>query len=204
MAFSQITDMDVIAHPCAIRCVVIVAKHIQVRPLACGHLGHVGHQVIGNAARVFADEAITRLVYRFSMGKTEIDWARIQKGREEARSFLGARLVGDGLKSLFAKKDPPKPEQAASPKVDPVPEWLASYYRWMSSDRFQVETLYGRVKLFDDAGKRIENRKIAGSGSPEAAGPPARSAPGQNALPAPVTTITRAAGSSAACSRRVR
>ena len=113
--------------------------------------GRTNSMGINALAATFADEAITRLVYRFSMGKTEIDWARIQKGREEARAFLGARLVGDGLKSLFAKKDPPKPEQAASPKVDPVPEWLASYYRWMSSDRFQVETLYGRVKLFDDA-----------------------------------------------------
>ena len=61
--------------------------------------GRTNSMGINALAATFADEAITRLVYRFSMGKTEIDWARIQKGREEARAFLGARLVGDGLKS---------------------------------------------------------------------------------------------------------
>lgn len=105
---------------------------------------------INALAATFADEDITRLVYRFSMGKTEIDWMGLQKGREEARSFLGSRLLGDGLRSIFSKKDTPKVEKAAV-NSGPVPEWLASYFRWMSSDRFLVETLYGKVKLFDDA-----------------------------------------------------
>ncbi|MFM7109538.1 MAG: acyltransferase family protein [Planctomycetota bacterium] len=106
---------------------------------------------INPLAATFADENITRLVYRFSMGKTEIDWAAIQKGRQDVRTFLGARLLGDGIRSMFARK----PEQAAKPDAgqaaNPVPEWLASYYRWMSSDQFHVETLYGKVRLFDDA-----------------------------------------------------
>lgn len=106
---------------------------------------------INPMAATFADENITRLVYRFSMGKSEIDWAAIQKGRQDVRTFLGARLLGDGIRSMFARPyiESTKPETSLVPK--PVPEWLSSYYRWMSSEQFQVETLYGKVKLFDDA-----------------------------------------------------
>lgn len=102
-------------------------------------------------ATTLADETITRLVYRFTMGKTEIDWVRIRQGREEVATFLTGQLVGAGIRSLFARKEPPRAAPAPAPRPEPVPGWLVSYYRWMSGPQFHVDTLYGKVRLFDDA-----------------------------------------------------
>ena len=57
MAAGQIHHMDVIAHAGAVRGGVVVAEHVQLFQRAHGHLGDVGHQVVGDAVGVLADEA---------------------------------------------------------------------------------------------------------------------------------------------------
>src|SRR5450830_24949 len=53
----QVDHVDVIAHAGAVRSRVIAAIHGQLLTLAAGHLGDVGHQVVGNAVRGFTDQA---------------------------------------------------------------------------------------------------------------------------------------------------
>ena len=49
--------MDIIAHAGAVGRGVIVAEHMHLFQRAHGHLGDVGHQIVGDAVGVLADEA---------------------------------------------------------------------------------------------------------------------------------------------------
>ncbi len=57
MAAGQIAHVDVVAHTGAVRGGVVVAEDLNLFQLAHGHLGDVGHQVVGDAVGVLADEA---------------------------------------------------------------------------------------------------------------------------------------------------
>ena len=57
MAAGQIHHVDVVAHAGAVRGGIVVAKDMHLFQLAYGHLGDVGHEVIGDAVGVLADEA---------------------------------------------------------------------------------------------------------------------------------------------------
>jgi len=57
MALGQVHHVDVIAHAGAIVGVIIVAKDAELLQLARGHLGDVGHQIIGNAGGILANAA---------------------------------------------------------------------------------------------------------------------------------------------------
>ena len=57
MAAGQVHHMDVVAHAGAVRGGVVVAEHMHLFQLADRHLGDVGHQVVGDAVGVLADEA---------------------------------------------------------------------------------------------------------------------------------------------------
>ena len=56
MAARQVYHMDVVAHAGAVRGGVIVAEHMHLFQFAHGHLGNVGHQVVGDAVRVLANQ----------------------------------------------------------------------------------------------------------------------------------------------------
>ena len=49
--------MDVIAHAGAVGGGIVVAEDVHLFQLAHGHLGDVGHQVVGDAVGVLADQA---------------------------------------------------------------------------------------------------------------------------------------------------
>ena len=57
MAPSQIHNVDVVTHTGAVRGGVVVAKDVHLFQLAHSHLGNVGHQVVGDAVGVLADQA---------------------------------------------------------------------------------------------------------------------------------------------------
>ena len=57
MPFGQVAHVDVVAHAGAVRRRIVAAEHLQVGALAHGHLRDVGHQVVGYAGRVLADQA---------------------------------------------------------------------------------------------------------------------------------------------------
>ena len=57
MALGQIDDVDIIAHAGTVRGVVVVAEDGQPFAAADGDLRDVGHQIVGNAVRVFSDQA---------------------------------------------------------------------------------------------------------------------------------------------------
>ena len=57
MAAGQIHHVDVVAHAGAVRGGIVVAKDMHLFQLAHGHLGDIGHEVIGDAVGVLADEA---------------------------------------------------------------------------------------------------------------------------------------------------
>ena len=54
VSVGQITDMDVVTNACAIGGVVVVAINVQGLTPPYGHLRQEGHEVVGNALRVFA------------------------------------------------------------------------------------------------------------------------------------------------------
>ena len=57
MAAGQIDDVDIVTHAGAVRGGVVVAEDMDLFQLADGDLGDVGHQVVGDAVGVLADEA---------------------------------------------------------------------------------------------------------------------------------------------------
>ena len=57
MAAGQVHNVDVVTHTGAVRGGVVVAKDVHLFQLAHSHLGNVGHQVIGDAVGVLADQA---------------------------------------------------------------------------------------------------------------------------------------------------
>jgi hypothetical protein len=57
VAVGQVADVDVVAHAGAVGRVVVVAEDGQARQLADRDLRDVGHEVVGDAVRVLADEA---------------------------------------------------------------------------------------------------------------------------------------------------
>lgn len=57
MACGQANHVDVVAHGGAVIGCVVVAPDAQVIPPANCHLGDIGHEVVGDALRVFTDQA---------------------------------------------------------------------------------------------------------------------------------------------------
>ena len=57
MAPGQVHHVDVVPHAGAVGGGVVVAKDVDLLQLAHGHLGDVGHQVVGDAVGVLADQA---------------------------------------------------------------------------------------------------------------------------------------------------
>ena len=55
MALGKVYHMDIVPYTGTIVGVVVVAVDTQILPSANGNLGDVGHQVIGNTPRIFAD-----------------------------------------------------------------------------------------------------------------------------------------------------
>ncbi|MNL15121.1 hypothetical protein D3C87_1360920 [compost metagenome] len=56
MAVGQVADVDIVAHAGAIHGGIVAAIDAQFLPAPARHLGHIRHQVVGNAARVFANQ----------------------------------------------------------------------------------------------------------------------------------------------------
>ena len=54
---SEVDDVDVVAYAGAVVGVIVVAEDAEFLTLAYGHLGDVGHEVVGDAVGVFADGA---------------------------------------------------------------------------------------------------------------------------------------------------
>ena len=57
MAAGQIHDMDVVAHAGAVGGRVVVAKDVDLLQLADSDLGDVGHEIVGDAVGVLADQS---------------------------------------------------------------------------------------------------------------------------------------------------
>ena len=91
MAAGQIDDVDVVAHAGAVRGGVVVAEDVHLFQLAHGHLGDVGHQVVGDAVGVLADEA----------GLVGTDGVEVaQQGHVQAGvrlADIGQDALGEGL-----------------------------------------------------------------------------------------------------------
>lgn len=117
-----------------------------------GDCGKADSRGITPILATFADRDLTQFILKFGMGRKIADWDKLQEGRNEVRAFLGARIVSDGFKSMFK----PKEADAAKPKVEaptlpPTPNWMKSYYRWISSEQFTVVWGDWKIRLFDDA-----------------------------------------------------
>ena len=57
MTGGQIAHVDVVAHTGAVGCGVVVAKDLNGLELAHGNLRDIGHQVVGDALGILADQA---------------------------------------------------------------------------------------------------------------------------------------------------
>ena len=93
MAFGQVADVDVVAHAGAVGRVVVVAEDLQLRAPAHGHLRHVGHQVVGRAARVFADQAALVRAHRVEVAQAGDLPARRRRRPGRAGSVSPISLV---------------------------------------------------------------------------------------------------------------
>jgi peptidoglycan/LPS O-acetylase OafA/YrhL len=117
-----------------------------------GDCGRSDKRGITPLLATFADRDLTTLILRLGIGKPLTDWDKLQEGRNEVRAFLGARIASDAFKSMFK----PKEADAAKPKVEaptlpPTPNWMKSYYRWISSEQFTVVWGDWKIRMFDDA-----------------------------------------------------
>ena len=56
MPIGQINHMDVVPHPGAIGRGVVIAPDVEKLALANGDLGDEGHQIVGDALRIFTDQ----------------------------------------------------------------------------------------------------------------------------------------------------
>ena len=55
MPLGKIINMDIITHPGAVRCIVVIAKNRKMRPDAASHVGNEWHKIVGGASRIFAN-----------------------------------------------------------------------------------------------------------------------------------------------------
>ncbi len=107
MALGQIADMDVVAHAGAVRGVVVIAKDLQFGASAHGHLGHIGHQIVGDAARVFADQAALMRAHGVEVaqaGGLPAGFGRAQVAQYGLAHQLGGAVGVDGRqRGIFAQ-----------------------------------------------------------------------------------------------------
>lgn len=98
----------------------------------------------------FADEKATRMIFRLGTGSEIIDWDQVSRGREAIRAFLGGKLVSQGWKNLFQKKqNTPEGNATQETESKKAPAWLVSYYRWMSDPAFKIRWGSWEWDLFD-------------------------------------------------------
>ena len=57
MRAGEVHDVKIVAHTGAIRRVIVLPEHVEMRPAADSHLRHVRHQIVRNVVRVFPDHA---------------------------------------------------------------------------------------------------------------------------------------------------
>ena len=108
VALGQVADVDVVAHAGAVGGVVVVAEDLQLRAPAHGHLRHVGHQVVGRAARVFADQAAFVRAHRVEVAQGGDLPARVA-GHQVAQHRLAHQLglavgVGRGQRRVLGDR----------------------------------------------------------------------------------------------------
>ena len=95
MAARQINHMDVIAHAGAVRRRPIVPEHTQQRQASRCHAGDEGHQVVGNARWVFADQAALVRAHRVEVPQRGNPPGRVgrgQIGQNPLAGKLGLRI----------------------------------------------------------------------------------------------------------------
>src|SRR5574343_98653 len=99
VALGQIDHMDVVTHPGAIGCGVVIAEDAEELTLAHGHLGDEGHQVVGDAIGVFADQTTLVRAHRVEVAQDRHLPARVgrlQVAQDVLAHQLGAAIgVGD-------------------------------------------------------------------------------------------------------------
>ncbi len=69
MATGQIHDMDIIPHPCSVRCRIVIAKNFQFRKFANCHLGYIGNKIVWHPFWIFTDSAGRMSAHRVEVPK---------------------------------------------------------------------------------------------------------------------------------------
>ena len=120
VAFGEVADMDVVAHAGAVGSGIVVPKNAQLLQPAAGHLGNVGHEVVGNARGRLSDEAAFMGPYGVEIAQQGHLPARLGPG-DIAENLLADNLcpaIGVGRRPQFHrlyKKGPCFPRRP-SPK----------------------------------------------------------------------------------------
>ena len=107
MPVGQIEHVDVVAHAGAVDGVVVAAEDLQAGAFAHRHLGHIRHQVVRHAARVFADQAAfvcARRVEVAQVGDRPVRVGKLQVAQDVFAHQLGRAVgVGGGHRRVFAQ-----------------------------------------------------------------------------------------------------
>lgn len=57
MALGQVNNVDVVAHACAVQCLVVAAEDVQVRKVTVDHAHYVRHQVVWDVVWTLSNES---------------------------------------------------------------------------------------------------------------------------------------------------
>ncbi len=108
MTESEIHHVDVVAHACAIRGRIVIAKHPQLLELADAHLADIGQQVVGDTVGIFTDEAALVGADRVEVAQQHYGPTRIGFGQVTQYLFhhqLGATIgVGRAGGEIFPQR----------------------------------------------------------------------------------------------------
>ena len=64
VALRQIADVDIVAYTGAVRRIIVIAKNLNFRQFSGGNLGDIGHQIVWNITRIFANHRAFIGAYR--------------------------------------------------------------------------------------------------------------------------------------------
>ena len=98
--------MDVIANPSAVFGRVVVAEYVQALQFAGGHLCNVGHQIVGDAFRVFANQSALVRADRVEVAQQRdlplvVRFIQILQNLFDDQLGAAIRVGGRGWKVLF-------------------------------------------------------------------------------------------------------
>ena len=110
MSDSKVYYVDIIAHACSIRCVVVVSEYTEAFQFADGYLCDVGHQVVRDTFRVLADQSALMCADRIEISQEDnvpFRICRVQVSQDLLQHPFcpSVRVCAGSLRALLCDRD---------------------------------------------------------------------------------------------------